>query len=147
MDCINCGGKMTKLKYLHYEELEDYLLHEHKSGNIEQYEKWLTSLKENDAVLTLFQREDFFEIKKKYYLRVVEKKTKSGIKLRGLSRLFKYESGEITYGKEGKFSPVTTYKIYPIDERIDNIIRDYCKNREQFDIDKLNRLITNAGVT
>jgi len=43
MECISCGGKMTKLKYLHYEEREDYLLHGYKASNIEQYEKWLIS--------------------------------------------------------------------------------------------------------
>lgn len=146
MECRKCGGKMTKLKYLLYEELESYLLSEYKPGNIEQYDAWLRSLNENDVVLTLFLREDYSGVKEKYYLRVVEKKTKNGIKLKKLSRTFEYATGEIvyTYGEEGRCSSKTTYRICPVDEKTDSIIRDYCKNKEQFDIDKLNKMITNA---
>ena len=145
MKCSNCGGKMVKWKYLHYEELEAYLLSELKwSGNIGNYEEWLRALKQNDLVLTLFRRENFSGIKEKYYLRVVEQTTKTGIKLRHLTRIFRYEVGEIEYGKKDKFNLVTTYKIVSINEQVDKIIRDYCKDKDQFDIDKLNKIVTKA---
>ena len=145
MKCSNCGGKMVKWKYLHYEELEAYLLSELKwSGNIVNYEEWLRALKQNDLVLTLFRRENFSGIKEKYCLRVVEQTTKAGIKLRHLTRIFRYEVGEIEYGKNDKINLITTYKIVSINEQVDKIIRDYCKDKEQFDIDKLNKIVTKA---
>lgn len=91
-----------------------------------------------------FKREDYNGIKEKYYLRVVERTTKTGIKLRHLTRTFKYETGEVVYGKEDEFAPTTTYKIIAIDEQVEKIVRNYCKDKEQFDIDKLNRIISNA---
>lgn len=145
LKCSNCGGKMVKWKYLHYEELEAYLLSELKwSGNIVNYEEWLRALKQNDLVLTLFRRENFSGIKEKYCLRVVEQTTKAGIKLRHLTRIFRYEVGEIEYGKKDKINLITTYKIVSINEQVDKIIRDYCKDKEQFDIDKLNKIVTKA---
>lgn len=136
---------MVKWKYLHYEELAACLLSKLElSDNIGNYEEWLRELKQNDLVLTLFRREDFIGIKEKYYLRVVEQISETGIKLRNLKRIFRYELGEIEYGKRDKFEPVTTYRIVPIDEYIDKIIRNYCEDKEQFDIDKLNKIITKA---
>jgi len=143
VDCDYCGGKMIKLKYLQYNELEAYLMSEYMPSDIENYKAWLMSLNENDLILTSFRREDYSGIKVKYYLRLIEKKTKIGIKLKRLSKIFKYEVGEIVYGKkEDIFSPVTTYKILPINEQVDKIIRDYCINGEKFDIDILNKIIT-----
>lgn len=145
MKCSDCGGKMVKWKYLQYEELETYLLSELKrSGNIGNYEEWLRALNENDLVLTSFKRKDYNGIKEKYYLRVVEQISQTGIKLRRLTRIFRYEVGEIEYGKKDVFASITTYKIIPIDEQVDKIIRNYCKDKEQFDIDKLNKIITKA---
>lgn len=145
MDCSCCGGKLTKLKYLHYDELEAYLMREYVPGDIEKYEDWLMALNENDLILTLFRREDYSGVKEKYYLRLVEKKTKNGIKLKKLSKTFKYETGELIYGKkENMLSLMTTYKILPITEQVDKIIRDYCKNAEKFDIDSLNKIVTKA---
>lgn len=143
MDCDYCGGKMVKFKYLQHNELEAYLTSEYMPTDIESYKEWIMSLNENDLLLTSFRREDDRGIKVKYYLRLIEKKTKNGIKLKRLSKIFKYESGEIVYGKkENRFSIVTTYKILPINGQIDKIIRDYCKNGEKFDIDDLNKIIT-----
>lgn len=144
--CIKCGGKMVKMKYLFFDEIAPYLLNENMPGAIGKYEEWLRDLKENDLVLTLFRREDpFTGIKEKYYLRVVEKKTKNGIKLKGLTRIFDYEKGEILYRSKDNFSPTTIYKIIPINEKADKIIREYSKDKELFDIDELNKIITKAG--
>lgn len=143
MRCVCCGSKMEKFKYLHYEELEDYLLREFQERDSQQYEDWLRSLDKDDVVLTLFQREDGREMKKHYYCRVVEKKTKTGIKLRGLSRVFKFTSGEIVYRNE---IITTTYRICPINQAADKVIRDYCGSVEEalFDIDRLNGLLTST---
>lgn len=143
MDCNYCGGKMTKLKYLHRNELEAYLIGEYVPGDIGNYKAWLMSLNENGLILTQFRSEDNNGIKEKYYLRLIEKKTNKGIKLRGLSKIFKYEMGEIVYANKGyQFSSITTYKILSVNGKVDKIIRDYCKNEEEFDIDKLNKIIT-----
>ncbi|MEN8906065.1 MAG: hypothetical protein ABF289_08935 [Clostridiales bacterium] len=145
MDCNNCGGKMVKLKYLKHSDLKNYLIHEYKPSLIENYNEWLKSLNENDLVVTLFKREQYNGIKEKYYLRLVEKKTKNGLKLKRLSKIFKFDSGELIYGeKENTFSIITTYKIYPITEEVDILIRDYCSNTEIFDIDNLNKIITKS---
>ncbi|MDD3138330.1 MAG: hypothetical protein PHX08_05075 [Lachnospiraceae bacterium] len=143
MNCSCCGGKMTKLKYLHYEEIETYLMSEYVQGDIENYKDWLMSLHENDLILTRFRKEEDRGIKDKYYLRLIEKKTKNGIKLKKLSKIFKYEDGKVIYeNKVGDFSSRATYTILPINIQVDIIIRDYCKNNEKFDIDKLNKIIT-----
>lgn len=142
MYCKHCGEKMVKLKYLYYEELETYLSSEYKPNLIENYEEWLRSLKAGDLVLTSFKREEYGNAKVKYYLRVVEETTKKGIKLGKLTKVFKYEVGEIVYRqKEGDY-PITTYKILPINEQVDRVIRDYCKDRDAFDIERLNKMIT-----
>jgi hypothetical protein len=67
---------MMKLKYLHYEEIEDYLMSEYVPGKIESYRDWLLSVQERDFILTRFRKEDDRGIKDKYYLRLIEKKTK-----------------------------------------------------------------------
>ncbi len=143
MDCNYCGGKMTKLKYLHYEELEGYLMNEYVPSVERDYKEWLMLLNENDLILTCFRREDYTGIKEKYYLRRIEKKTVKGIKLKGLSKIFKYEDGKIAYGTKDKiYSILTTYKVLPITRQVDKVIRDYCKSGEKFDIDNLNKIIT-----
>jgi hypothetical protein len=143
MDCSSCGGKLVKAKYLNYEELQGYLSMEYIASDIENYKDWLMSLEENDLVLTCFKRKDYKGVKEKYYLRLVEKKTKAGLKLKKLSKTFKFETGELVYGKnEDIFSSMTTYKILLITEHVDKIIRDYCKNEDEFDIDNLNKIIT-----
>lgn len=143
MKCGKCGGKMVKWKYMNYNELEVYLLSEGKrSYSMGTYEEWLKLLHENDLVLTLLKREDYNGIKEKYYVRVVERITGRGIKLRHLTTIFNYDTGEIVYGEEDEFVPKTTYKIDPMDKEIDEIIRNYCKNEEEFDIDQLNKIIT-----
>lgn len=143
MKCGKCGGKMVKWKYMNYNELEVYLLSEGKrSYSMGTYEEWLKLLHENDLVLTLLKREDYNGIKEKYYVRVVERITGRGIKLRHLTTIFNYDTGEIVYGEEDAFAPITTYKIVPMDKEIDEIIRNYCKNEEEFDIDQLNKIIT-----
>lgn len=144
MDCTHCGGKMTKFKYLKFEEIEAYISSEYKSAAPQQYEEWLMSLNENDVVLTILRTERFDWVKEKYYLRMVEKTTKNGLKLRWLSKIFKYSTGETAYGKKGKVSQLATYKIMAIDNTVYNLIREYCENEEQFDIDKLNKIITNT---
>ncbi|MDF2989065.1 MAG: hypothetical protein K0R50_4575 [Eubacterium sp.] len=143
MNCEDCGGKMSKLKYLHFDELVAYSISEYVPCDIHNYKTWLLSLNEKDLILTYFRREDDSGIKEKYYLRLIEKKTNQGIKLKGLSKIFKYEVGEIVYAvKENIFSSITTYKILPINVQVDKIIRDYCENKEKFDIDNLNKIIT-----
>lgn len=147
MDCKCCGGKMTKLKYLHYEDLETYLMSDYVPGNIEVYREWLMSLHESDLILTRFQIEDDRSMKDKYYLRLIEKKTRNGIKLKRLVKIFNYEDGQVVYeNKVGNISSIATYKIFPINIRVDMVIRDYCKNEEKFDIDKLNKIITSLFV-
>ena len=70
---------------------------------------------------------------------------KNGLKLKKLSKTIKYETGELIYGKKkNDFSLITTYKIFSITEKVDKIVRDYCKNTIEFDIDNLNKLITKA---
>lgn len=66
------------------------------------------------------------------------------MKLKKLSKIFKYDTGTLVYGKdEGMFSIKTIYKILPVDEVINREINEYCTNTEEFDIDKLNKMITN----
>ncbi len=143
MECNCCGRKMVKAKYLHLDELEDFLKVEYTLPRIQNYAEWLNTLNENDLVITLFQRKSFNGLKKKYYLRLVEKRMKTGIKLKRLSKTFKYETGELIYGKpDDILSIMTTYKILPITEDVDKIIRRYCKNGEKFDIDNLNEIIS-----
>ena len=73
MNCNCCGGKMVKGKYLHYEELEGYLVRKYTRDHIENYRDWLMSLEENDLVVTSFKRQGYNGLKEKYYLRLVEK--------------------------------------------------------------------------
>lgn len=136
---------MTKFKYLCFEEIEAYILREYKPADAQQYEEWLMSLDENDPVLTILRTENSSGLKEKHYLRVVEKTTKDGLKLKWLSKIFKYKTGEIVYGKKGEFSQLATYKIMPISYQVYNLIREHCKNKDQFDIDKLNKIITKEG--
>ena len=143
MDCKCCGGKMVKAKYLHSEELEGYLEEEYTFRHIEDYGEWLKSLNENDLVLTLFKRQEYSGVKQKYYLRLVEKKTKNYLKIKKLSKTFKFTTGELVYGNpDDRHSFSTIYKIFPITEQVDKIIREYCKSGECFDIDELNKIIT-----
>ena len=135
---------MEKLKYLKLDELSDYLIKPFVENTIGDYSEWLRSLNENDIVLTLFDRIQFKKKMQKYYLRIVEKKTKNGLKLKRLSKIFKYDTGTLVYGKdEGMFSIKTIYKILPIDEEINREIKEYCTNTKEFDIDELNKMITN----
>ncbi|MGL5435677.1 MAG: hypothetical protein ACRDBO_09820 [Lachnospiraceae bacterium] len=101
MECSCCGGKMVKWKYFQYEELQAFLLSKNRqSVNIGNYSEWLRTLKADELVLTSFRREDYNGIKEKYYLRVVERTTKTGIKLKHLTRIFKYEKGQIVWIRE-----------------------------------------------
>lgn len=143
MKCNNCGGKMVKWKYLDYEEMETYLLSEEKqSASAGTYEEWLRSLHADELVLTSLKRIDFSGEKEKYYVRVVEKTTKNGIKLKHLTKIFRYGTGEVRYEGKSRFAPTAIYKILPIDETIGKVIRNYCKDEVNFDIDVLNNLIT-----
>ena len=143
MKCNNCGGKMVKWKYLDYEEMETYLLSEEKqSASAGTYEEWLRSLHADELVLTSLKRIDFSGEKEKYYVRVVEKTTKNGITLKHLTKIFRYGTGEVRYEGKSRFAPTAIYKILPIDETIGKVIRNYCKDEVNFDIDVLNNLIT-----
>ncbi|PXX55799.1 hypothetical protein DFR60_10273 [Hungatella effluvii] len=136
MKCNNCGGKMVKWKYLDYEEMETYLLSEEKqSASAGTYEEWLRSLHADELVLTSLKRIDFSGEKEKYYVRVVEKTTKNGIKLKHLTKIFRYGTGEVRYEGKSRFAPTAIYKILPIDETIGKVIRNYCKDDVNFDID------------
>lgn len=143
LKCNNCGGKMVKWKYLDYEEMETYLLSEEKqSASAGTYEEWLRSLHADKLVLTSLKRIAFSGEKEKYYVRVVEKTTKNGIKLKHLTKIFRYGIGEVRYEGKSRFAPTAIYKILPIDETIGKVIRNYCKDEVNFDIDVLNNLIT-----
>lgn len=143
MKCGNCSGKMVKFKYLKYEEMQFYLSNESRQpDDIGDYFDWLKTLKPGEFVLTLLRRENYSGVTEKYYLKVVEKATETGIKLRNLSKIFRFEDGEAVYGKDDKVAPKATYKIVAINTHIDSVIRDYCKDKEQFDIDKLNKIIS-----
>lgn len=134
---------MVKWKYLDYEEMETYLLSEEKqSASAGTYEEWLRSLHADELVLTSLKRIDFSGEKEKYYVRVVEKTTKNGIKLKHLTKIFRYGTGEVRYEGKSRFAPTAIYKILPIDETIGKVIRNYCKDEVNFDIDVLNNLIT-----
>ena len=144
MDCNNCGGKMVKAKYMDFEELSVCLKKEFKKNEFEDYSEWLKTLNENDLVLTEFVRDEFGKVKKKYYIRIVEKKTGKGIKLKKLSKIFSFDSGEIHYGSSIALIK-TVYKIVPISQEIDRVIREYYKNQGEevtFDIEKLNKIVT-----
>ena len=143
MKCNNCGGKMVKWKYLNSEEMETYLLSEEKrSDSVGTYEEWLRSLHTDELVLTSLKRINLSGVKEKYYVRVIEKTTKNGIKLKHLTKIFCYGTGEVRYEGESRFDPTAIYKVLPIDETIDKVIRNYCKDEVNFDIDVLNNLIT-----
>lgn len=143
MKCNNCGGKMVKWKYLNSEEMETYLLSEEKrSDSVGTYEEWLRSLHTDELVLTSLKRINLSGVKEKYYVRVIEKTTKNGIKLKHLTKIFCYGTGEVRYEGESRFASTAIYKVLPIDETIDKVIRNYCKDEVNFDIDVLNNLIT-----
>ena len=142
MDCNKCGGKMEKFKYMKYSEIEGFLNNEYVSPPKCTYIKWLKLLNEMDLVKTEFIRKSFGKTTTKYYLRIIENKKRTGIKLRHLSKTFKYETGTITYGENTNKGIFTSYKILPIYEIEDRIIRKYCNESEEFDIDTLNNLIT-----
>ncbi|MCD7966252.1 MAG: hypothetical protein LUG90_10870, partial [Clostridiaceae bacterium] len=88
------------------------------------------------------KRKDSRGKKEKYYIRVVEKITKNGIKLKHLTKIFRYDTGEARYEGESRFAQTAIYKIVPMDESVDRAIRNYCKDEVNFDIDELNKLIT-----
>ena len=90
-------------------------------------------------------REEFGKVRKKYYIRIIEKKTAKGIKLKKLSKVFSFANGEIYYGSSIELIK-TVYKIVPISPKIDEVIRGYCQNqgnKKNFDIDILNKIIMN----
>ena len=103
MKCNNCGGKMVKWKYLNSEEMETYLLSEEKrSDSVGTYEEWLRSLHTDELVLTSLKRINLSGVKEKYYVRVIEKTTKNGIKLKHLTKIFCYGTGEVRYEGESR---------------------------------------------
>lgn len=124
-------------------KMESYLSNENRLlDDIEDYFDWLKTLKPGEFILTLLRRESYSGVTEKYYLRVVEKTSETGIKLRNLSKIFGYEDGETVHGKDDINAPTAVYKIVAINKHIDSIIRDYCKDKELFDIDKLNKIIS-----
>ena len=74
MECNCCGGKMVKAKYLHLDELEDFLKVEYTPPRTQNYAEWLKTLNENDLVITrLFQR-NYCKVKimqEKYFYEVL----------------------------------------------------------------------------
>ncbi len=145
MECDSCGGKLEKFKYLEHQDLELFLNSEFVSPPKRGYKKWLNMLDGHDLVKTEFIRKDFGKITTKYYLRIVERKLRTGIKLKHLAKTFKFETGTISYGEDKKNSIFTSYKILPITVDDNEVIRNYCLAPDAFDIDKLNKLITEAN--
>lgn len=142
MECQDCGGKMKKFKYLEISDIEHYITSDFVPVSKHGYKKWLKNLNENDLVKTEFIRKQYGKVNVKYYLRLVEKKLRTGIKLKRLTKTFKFETGMISYGEDTDISIFTSYKIYPIQDFENELIRNYCRLTEIFDIDSLNKLIT-----
>lgn len=142
MKCQDCGGEMKKFKYLNISDIESYLTSDYIPAPKRGYKKWLKNLNDNDLVKTEFIRKEFGKVKVKYYLRLVEKKLRTGIKLQHLTKTFKFETGMISYGEDTKTSIFTSYKIYPIQDFENDLIRNYCRTTEIFDIDNLNKILT-----
>jgi len=142
MECQDCGGKMKKFKYLKISDFENYLTADFVPVTKRGYKKWLKNLNDNDLVKTEFIRKQYGEVNVKYYLRFVERKLRTGIKLKRLSKTFIFETGMISYGEDSEHSIFTSYKIYPIQDFENDLIKNYCRSTEIFDIDKLNKFLT-----
>lgn len=142
MECQDCGHEMKKFKYMEISDIEHFLTSDFVPAPKRGYKKWLNTLKSNDLVKTEFTRKEFGKSKVKYYIRLVDKKIRTGIKLKRLNKTFKFETGMISYGEDSINSIYTTYKIYPIQDFENELIRKYCSSSESFDIDKLNKLLT-----
>jgi hypothetical protein len=142
MECQECGGKMKKFKYLEISDIEHYLNSDFVPAPKRGYNKWLKSLNDNDLVKTEFIRKEYGKVNVKYYLRLVEKKLRTGIKLKRLTKTFKFETGLISYGEDTVSSIFTSYKIYPIQDFENDLIRNYCLSTDAFDIDNLNKILT-----
>lgn len=142
MECRDCGHQMKKFKYMELSDIEHFLTTNFVTAPKRGYIKWLKTLKSNDLVKTEFTRKEFGKSKVKYYLRLVDKQIRTGIKLKRLNKTFKFQTGMISYGEDSINSIYTTYKIYPIQDFENELIRKYCSSVESFDIDKLNKLLT-----
>ena len=142
MECKKCGGKFEKVKYLKHADFKSFLESDFVPPFKRGYKRWLQKLDVQDLVKTEFVRKDYGKVKEKYYLRFVERKLRTGIKLNGLTKTFKFETGMISYGEDTIYKIFTTYKILPITEDENKLIRNYCQNPDDFDIDKLNKKIT-----
>jgi hypothetical protein len=142
MECQKCGGQMKKFKYMEISDIEDFLTLDFVPAPKRGYKKWLNTLDSNDLVKTEFIRKEFGKVKVKYYIRLVDKKIRTGIRLKRLTKTFKFDTGMISYGEDSNTSIYTSYKIYPIQDFENELIRDYCSSTDIFDIDKLNKLLT-----
>ena len=80
-----------------YEEIESYLSNGNRQlDHFDDYFNWLKTLKPGEFVFTLLRRETYSGVTEKYYLRVVEKISETGIKLKNLSKIFRYEEGDVS---------------------------------------------------
>ena len=97
MECQKCEHKMEIVQYIQYDDLIEYLNIPILIKSEINYQDWLKCLKAGDLVLTRFIKYNYNKIICKYYLRKVEAINKTGIKLKYLSKLFNYETGELIY--------------------------------------------------
>jgi len=145
MECPKCKHEMILVQYIEFDDIKEYLkLPTCKKSNT-KYHDWLKDLKEGDLVLTRFTRHEYNKTIFKYYLRIVEEKATTGIKLKHLSKFFSYETGELVYGDINSTTKSSSiYKILEIDSMSDLIIRKHCVSKETFSIKKLNNELSRA---
>lgn len=138
--CRKCGGELKKVEMVEYEDIEKFLENRREIKNIDE-------LMPEDLVIINFdsQMGEIFEkpVNKKAYLRKVEKKDKNGIKIKGLSKYFDVENGEMRINaKEPRFDTEVKYKIKIIDAEDEKIIKEGISKKEEYKLDRIVKRLT-----
>jgi len=141
LKCKECGEEFKKVEMIEYEEIAKYIGSERKAKKIEE-------LKPEDVVIILFDRKMMLlseekPTSKKSYLRKVEKIDKKKIKIKGLSKYFDKEYGEMKIvPDEPDFGAYVNYKIKIIDEEEENILRVGISEREKYNLTEIIKKLT-----
>lgn len=140
LKCKKCGGELKKVEMVEYEEIKHFM----------EIEREIESIKElmvEDMVVILFNQKFGIEWEKpenkKAYLRKVERIDKKGIKIKGLSKYFDIEKGEMKIAsKDSRYLPETTYKIKIIDEEEKGIIKAGITSKENYKLTDIVKKLT-----
>lgn len=140
MKCRKCGGELKKVEMVEYEDIMKFIESSRVIRNIDE-------LIPEDLVIIKFDSKmgEIFEkpIKQKAYLRKVERKDKKGIKIKGLSKYFDTEKGEMKIiAKDPRFDTEVKYKIKIIDAEDMKIIKECIAKKEEYKLDKIVKRLT-----